>query len=45
MSESIHKENVKLFIFISLGLGEYFCALGQGDFNRAILASENTMPV
>ena len=45
MSESIHKENDKLFIFIPLRLGKYFCALGQGDFNDVVLASENKMPV
>ena len=45
LSESIHGVNDKSFKYTPVGMGEYFCALGDGDSDDAILSWQNTMPV
>ena len=45
MSESINRVNDRPFQYAPVGMGEYFCALGDGDSDDAILTWQNTLPV
>ena len=44
-SESIHRVNDEPYKYTHVGMGEYFCTLGDGDSHDAILVWQNTAPV